>query len=279
MPNNENDWNRNREGSVRDWNDNDRYSRDRSNEYNDDGNRSQRNYGNQGSYGNSGYTGSRGEGYNEVRRGYGYNDPGNMGDSDYNGDRGRYGSSWGMNRGSGHTGSGESDWNSRGERRYAGNDYGNYSDRYGDRLNRENDRNWWDKTKDEVSSWFGDDDAERRRRMDERQGNYRGKGPKGYTRSDDRIKEDVNDALSDDPNVDASEIDVSVNACDVTIRGTVNSRWEKRRAEDIAEAVSGVKNVENRLKVTSSTTGTNWGDQATNSMNAGITGSKTQTNT
>jgi len=34
----------------------------------------------------------------------------------------------------------------------------------------------------------------------------------------------------------------------VTLEGTVNSRRDKRLAEDIAEEVSGVQNVENRLK-------------------------------
>jgi len=49
----------------------------------------------------------------------------------------------------------------------ARSDYGQRA--YGGRLNSEGlDRGWWDRTSDEVSSWFGDDDAERRRRMDER---------------------------------------------------------------------------------------------------------------
>ncbi len=47
-----------------------------------------------------------------------------------------------------------------------------------------------DKTRDEVSSWFGDGDAARRRRMDEIR-DHRGKGPKNYQRSSERIKEDV----------------------------------------------------------------------------------------
>ena len=48
-------------------------------------------------------------------------------------------------------------------------------------------------------------------RMDEQRGGpHRGRGPKGYTRSDERIREDVNDRLSDDPFVDASEIEVMV---------------------------------------------------------------------
>src|SRR4029077_3266456 len=36
-------------------------------------------------------------------------------------------------------------------------------------------------------------------------GRYYGKGPKGYVRSDDRIRDDVCDRLSDDDDVDASE--------------------------------------------------------------------------
>lgn len=112
------------------------------------------------------------------------------------------------------------------------------------------ERSWWDRTTDEVSSWFGDEDAERRRERDrELRGMYRGKGPRNYSRSDERIQEDINDRLSDDPFVDASEIDVQVSNGDVVLTGTVDHRSSKRRAEDIAEAVSGVKNVENRLRV------------------------------
>jgi len=128
---------------------------------------------------------------------------------------------------------------------YSGSDYGNVSHRDRD---RDNDRNWWDRASDEVSSWFGDEDAERRRERD-RQMSYRGKGPKSYTRSDDRIKEDINDKLSDDPFIDASDIDVTVSSGEVTLTGTVDHRSTKRRAEDLAEAVSGVKNVENRIRV------------------------------
>jgi hypothetical protein len=79
--------------------------------------------------------------------------------------------------------------------------------------------------------------------------NTREKVQKNYSRSDDRIKEDVNDRLSDDPYIDATEIDVTVSNAEVTLTGTVDHRSTKRRAEDIAEAVSGVRNVENRIRV------------------------------
>ncbi len=113
---------------------------------------------------------------------------------------------------------------------------------------RGDERNWWDRTSDEVASWFGDEEAERRRRMDAQRG-HRGRGPKGYTRSDDRIREDVNDRLSDDYYLDASDIEVMVASAEVTLTGTVNTRNDKRRAEDLAESVSGVRNVENRLRI------------------------------
>lgn len=79
-------------------------------------------------------------------------------------------------------------------------------------------------------------------------GVHKGKGPKGWQRSDQRITDDVNDALTEDPYVDASDIEVSVEHGEVTLAGTVESRLIKRRAEDLAERVSGVKNVENRLR-------------------------------
>ena len=114
---------------------------------------------------------------------------------------------------------------------------------------REDDpRGFMDRAVDQVRSWFGDEDAERRREED-----HRGRGPSDYTRSDDRIREDANDRLTDHPMVDARQISVSVSDGEVTLTGTVGSRLEKRRAEDCVEDLSGVKHVQNNLRV--STTG------------------------
>jgi osmotically-inducible protein OsmY len=100
---------------------------------------------------------------------------------------------------------------------------------------------------------MGNEEAERRRRMDEgmrsqRAGHF-GRGPKGYTRSDQRILEDVSDRLTEDWHVDASEIEVVVVSAEVTLSGTVDSRDAKRRAENIAADVMGVKDVQNNLRV------------------------------
>jgi osmotically-inducible protein OsmY len=120
---------------------------------------------------------------------------------------------------------------------------------YNDRSRGENERSWWDRASDEVSSWFGGDESGRGRPSDDRSGGHRGRGPKNYTRSDDRIKEDINDRLTDHRHLDASDIDVEVQNGEVTLTGFVNSRRDKRMAEDIVEDISGVKNVENRLRV------------------------------
>ena len=87
-------------------------------------------------------------------------------------------------------------------------------------------------------------------------GEHRGKGPRGYERSQDRIMEDVCDRLTFDERVDASEIEVKVDQHEVILSGTVTTRDEKRRAEDLAESIPGVRNVENRIKVVDPGVGT-----------------------
>lgn len=79
--------------------------------------------------------------------------------------------------------------------------------------------------------------------------NYRGRGPKNYKRPDERIYDDVNKRLSDDDLVDASDVVVEVHGGDVILAGAVADRPSKRRVENIAESVSGVHNVENRIRV------------------------------
>jgi hypothetical protein len=85
--------------------------------------------------------------------------------------------------------------------------------------------------------------------MGSERGRYSGRGPKGWQRSDDRIREDVNERLTDHPHIDASEIDVKVQNGEVTLTGTVDERQAKRLAEDIAESVSGVREVHNQIRV------------------------------
>lgn len=112
------------------------------------------------------------------------------------------------------------------------------------------ERGFFEHVGDEIRSSFGDEEAAQRRRIDGlRERTYAGRGPRGYRRSDKRIVEDVNDRLTDDEYVDASDIEVNVNNCMVTLSGRVDSREEKRRAESIAESVTGVTDVSNQLRV------------------------------
>jgi hypothetical protein len=80
-------------------------------------------------------------------------------------------------------------------------------------------------------------------------GPYVGRGPKGYRRSDERVKEELCDRLTADPDIDASEIEVSVQDGEVTLEGTVRERRMKRDAEDCAESVAGVREVHNRIRI------------------------------
>jgi hypothetical protein len=80
-------------------------------------------------------------------------------------------------------------------------------------------------------------------------GQFAGRGPKGYRRSDDRIKEDVCEQLTLHPDIDASEIEVKVQGGEVSLTGTVDSRRAKRLVEDLVEVASGVKDVNNQLRV------------------------------
>jgi osmotically-inducible protein OsmY len=223
----------------------------------------------------------RGQGGEQSRYGYGseqqrYGSGGERQRYGYGGEQQRYGSGGEQQR----YGYGRSGYSSEPYRRgYGGRpysepsgsyDYGRYE--YGDRTQepyyqrgyeggyRERyrggygrggeERGFFERAGDEIKSWFGDDEAERRRRADEiRKGIYAGRGPRGYQRSDERIREDVNDRLTDDWYIDASDVEVSVNNCMVTLTGRVNSRDEKRRAEDIAECISGVTDISNQLRV------------------------------
>jgi len=102
------------------------------------------------------------------------------------------------------------------------------------------DRTWMERTGERVAAFFGGGEVER---------SHRGRGPRNYTRSDERIREDVGDRLTDDPFVDASEIEVAVAGGEVTLSGTVTRRADRRRAEDLAEDVSGVRHVQNNIRV------------------------------
>ena len=240
------------------------------------------NYGGDRDYGYASYYGSG----TNYESGNSNRESRNLYDRDYEGmNRGSYSNS-GTRLGAGNYGNYGDRTRGYNESRNEGRGYGGYRGSDYDRDQR-NDRNWWDRTTDEVSSWFGDDEAERRRDRDRQmRGQYKGKGPKNYSRSDERIKDDINDRLSDDPYLDASDIEVTVTNGEVTISGTVDERSAKRRAEDLAEAVSGVKNVENRIRVGQGSlnrnpekdSGTTASQNTSSQSTSGVTGSERNRN-
>ncbi len=183
--------------------------------------------------------------------------------SDYGRDqRGTYG---GLGYGGSRSGFGR-----YGEGSFGG--YGQYGRDYGSRYGgdfgrgdfqnqREDDRGFIERVAEAVSSWFGSDEGQYR--------HHRGRGPKGYARSDDRIREDVSDRLGDDWLVDATEIEVAVLNGEVTLSGTVDRREQRRRAEDVAESVSGVKHVQNNIRVSGTTTAGFGNEPGTTSTSSG----------
>ena len=146
-------------------------------------------------------------------------DHGDSGRDRYDGDRGRYSrydddrSRYGRSRG----------YDRDDDRAYGGRDYDDRYDGPG-------------RSRDDM-------------RMGTATGPMSGRGPEDYTRSSDRITEQVNERLTDDGHVDASKISVSADDGEVTLNGTVSDRSQKRRAENVAESVRGVRDVHNRLTI------------------------------
>lgn len=81
------------------------------------------------------------------------------------------------------------------------------------------------------------------------QPSYRGRGPKNWRPSDERIRDTVNELLTDHDGIDATDVEVTVENGEVTLNGMVGSRWEKRLADDIAHSCRGVQDVHNRLRI------------------------------
>ncbi len=80
-------------------------------------------------------------------------------------------------------------------------------------------------------------------------GGFRGLGPRGYRRSDARIREDVCDRLTDADAIDARGILVTVSEGLVTLHGHVGSQRMKQAAERCARDSAGVAHVQNHLHV------------------------------
>jgi osmotically-inducible protein OsmY len=184
-------------------------------------------YGQQGQYGQGGYGQQYGQG------GYGQQyAPGGYGQQQY-GPSGYGSQGFGQQGGYGSQGSyGQSTYGQQG-----------FGQQYGRGMRGQGQESW------QARSYGGEGYMETgygRSRQD-----YSGRGPKGWKRSDERIKDELSEQLARHPDIDPSEVEVRVNNGEVTLTGTVNDRESKRLAEDIAENVQGVKDVTNQIRVSS----------------------------
>jgi hypothetical protein len=204
-------------------------------------------------------TGSRG--YEGVP----YGNAGNygFGADMYDNDRGRR--DYGRSNLGHHYGSGGTSYQNRnsggtstgGDGPYFNSSSRRYENFAGNRGGQNNDRSWWQRTRDKIAERLGNNDAAGRQGANEQQGEHRGKGPKGYKRSEESLREDIYTRLSDDERVDATGVSVELQGDEVILSGQVNSLAEKRRAADLVESITGVRHVENHIRVAQSGAG-NW---------------------
>ena len=167
----------------------------------------------------------------------GYYRPGSSGMTGYGGTQGGYGSSFYGQRW------GRGDWEPR--ERFGG------ESRWGD------DQRW----RGESQGFFGDRDRESSRggrfggygeRGRERPGFFQRlfkRGPKGYQRSDERLREDISERLMYAMEIDSSEVTVNVSDGRVTLDGTVPDRYMKHSIEDLVDECPGVQDIDNRIRV------------------------------
>lgn len=76
--------------------------------------------------------------------------------------------------------------------------------------------------------------------------------PRGYQRSDERIKEDIYERLLERSDIEAEEVTVIVDSGAVRLEGSVPRRAMKHAIEDLVDDCPGVKDIDNRLRVTPS---------------------------
>jgi hypothetical protein len=77
----------------------------------------------------------------------------------------------------------------------------------------------------------------------------RPRGPKGYTRSDERIREDICERLMLRDDIDASDITVTVGQGAVKLTGSVPERYMRYAIEEVVADCSGVVDIDNAVHV------------------------------
>lgn len=220
-------------------------------------------YSEQGSYGR----GSSGQGY-RSNNDYGFN----RGDYSSGRQQGRFGSQYGsQNYGSQNYGSQYSGGQNYGEpgssygsygRGFGSEDYGMPSssmfsqrggstggNEYGPYGRSPYESSGYGSSSYGTGSGFGSGDYSQGSDMGQNRGRHWGKGPKNFSRSDERIQEEVCERLMRQGQYDLSNVTIEVKNGEVTLDGHVDERRAKYAIEDAAESVIGVKDVNNNLRV------------------------------
>ena len=177
-------------------------------------------------------------------------DTGNRGFSEYSENQDRYGSTM---RGD--------------ERQHEMNPYPHANGDYDSRRDMENRRFGAHEGNSYLNDRSHEDSGDRADLFYGSQNSFSGRGPKGFKRSDERIKEEVCEMLTRDHSIDAEDIDVEVKEGEVTLTGSVPDRRMKHLAEDCVERALGVKDVINNIRVKR--------DTASDTSSSSITGDRT----
>jgi len=130
-----------------------------------------------------------------------------------------------------------------GSSRSGGQSSGRYQDRYGDAPARQFWHEYGERYGGQARQQYGGQYGSGS------QGRFGGRGPRGYRRSDERIREDVCELLTRHHDIDAGEMDVEVANATVFLRGMADSGRIRRLAEELVEDVPGVRDVRNELRV------------------------------
>lgn len=163
-----------------------------------------------------------------------------------------YGGGYGHGAMGGYGGYGRSEGGDYGSRDYGAREHGNREQ--GSRGFGGRGREWGnrDEERDDqggllhrmgegIKNVFGMNDRDR--------GPHFGKGPKGYRRSDERIREEVSEVIARQGWIDASDVEIKVQSGEVTLTGTIAQRDHKRQLEQMIEDLPGVDDVRNELRV------------------------------
>jgi osmotically-inducible protein OsmY len=236
----------------------------------------------QGSYGQRGY-GSAGQGnYGQRQGGYGQGGQGGYGPGTFG--QGSYGQgNYGQGRyGQGNYGQDSYGQDSSGQDSSGQDSYGQGHGRYG-----RHEQSWGSGSYGMGQGRYGQGGygAEREglgQGHGYGQGAYSGsqrvrRGPKGYKRSDERLKEDISERLMNSVHIDAAEVSVEVQNGKVTLEGSVPERRMKHQIEDLVDNCPGVQDIDNRVRVargeSESESGTASGLSGTGASSAGTFGS------